>query len=403
MTTTATTAKHAGYVLSLLLFGLGLAFGQTAGGSEVNVDGTPDTDVAPGEAEKADEAINEERRISVEAEAFILVIAAGLCTCIGASVVFFPALACLAKPNILCLALGFAAGIMLYISLIDIFGKSIEGYEEQGHEDGKAFIYANLSFFGGCILMMVLDVLVDMLLQWDNKRAAARGDANLVRASIGSTAGDGAAIDKMREDFEKAASERGGAEGADMDEVMAPEQAMAESGTSKTAETLEEAPIDTTMGEDKDQLTHMGWAMMAAIAIHNFPEGMVTYLAYTQDEAVGVALAIGIAIHNIPEGLCVAMPLFYATGRRFYSFMWGTLSGLTEPLGALIVWGILKNGMSGNTNGILFGLVAGMMTVISVDELLPTAHKYASNPKTVTYAVVFGMLFIASSLMLFEI
>merc|ERR1711907_664823 len=115
-----------------------------------------------------------------------------------------------------------------------------------------------------------------------------------------------------------------------------------ESGTSKTAEEDNE-PIDTTKGENKDQLTHMGWAMLAAIAIHNFPEGMVTYLAYTQDEAVGVALAIGIAIHNIPEGLCVAMPLLYATGRRFYSFMWGTLSGLTEPFGALIVWGVLKN------------------------------------------------------------
>ena len=115
--------------------------------------------------------------------------------------------------------------------------------------------------------------------------------------------------------------------------------------------------------------------MMAAIAIHNFPEGMVTYLAYTQDNAVGIALAIGIAIHNIPEGLCVAMPLYYATGRRAYSFMWGTFSGLTEPLGALIVWGVLKNGMSGNTNGILFGLVSGMMTVISIDELLPTVRK----------------------------
>ena len=115
--------------------------------------------------------------------------------------------------------------------------------------------------------------------------------------------------------------------------------------------------------------------MFAAIAIHNFPEGMVTYLAYTQDAAVGVALAIGIAIHNIPEGLVVAMPLFYATGRRFYAFCWGTVSGLTEPLGALIVWGVLQNGVSGNTNGILFGLVAGMMTVISVDELLPTVRE----------------------------
>jgi len=150
-------------------------------------------------------------------------------------------------------------------------------------------------------------------------------------------------------------------------------------------------------------LKHMGWAMATAIAIHNFPEGMVTYLAYTNDSSVGIALAVGIAIHNIPEGLCVAMPLYYATGRRWYSFMWGTLSGLTEPLGALLVYLVLYNGMSGNVDGILFGLVGGMMTVISIDELIPTAHKYSSNPKHVTYAAIFGMLFIASSLMLFEV
>ena len=79
--------------------------------------------------------------------------------------------------------------------------------------------------------------------------------------------------------------------------------------------------------------------------------------------------------------LCVAMPLYYATGRRAYSFMWGTFSGLTEPLGALIVWGVLKNGMSGNTNGILFGLVSGMMTVISIDELLPTVRRGLARSK----------------------
>jgi ZIP family zinc transporter len=404
---TMTMTKHAGSVLSLFLFGVRLTIGQNSttdvGGSELNVDGTPDIDESPEDAEEMDEILNENRRISVEGEAFLLVIAAGLCTAIGASVVFFPKLACLAKPNILCLALGFAAGIMLYISMIDIFTKSIDGYLDQGHDEGKAFIYANLSFFGGCLVMLILDVFVDQLLKWDTARAVARGDANLVDAPIGQSTREG--IDEMREDFVTAASQRdttdevaGSADDDAAKEEKEVESARAESGTAD-----DDTPIDTTAGEQKGQLTHMSWAMFAAIAIHNFPEGMVTYLAYTQDAAVGVALAIGIAIHNIPEGLVVAMPLFYATGRRFYSFCWGTVSGLTEPLGALIVWGILKNGVSGNTNGVLFGLVAGMMTVISVDELLPTAHKYASNPKTVTFACVFGMFFIASSLMLFQI
>lgn len=368
------------------------------------------------EAEEEEEAEPPKSGISIEAQAFLLVIAAGLCTMIGSCVVFFPSLANLAKPGVLAGALGFAAGIMLYISLIDIWAKSAEGYEEYGHSEGDAFIYATLTFFGGCAIMLILDVLVDKMLDWDNKRAIARGDANLVKGDMGSERMDAADVDKMRDDFNaKVASERAVESGDHVNSDMPDEEAAhakndeeieadAPAGSIKrSAKAGEEGYVLNTMeGEEHEQLTHMGWAMAAAIAIHNFPEGMVTYLAYTQDSAVGAALAIGIAIHNVPEGLCVAMPLYYATGRRWYAFMWGTLSGITEPLGALLVWAVLSTGLSGNVDGILFGIVSGMMTVISVDELIPTAHKYAENPKTVTYWLIFGMLFIASSLMLFQ-
>jgi ZIP family zinc transporter len=295
---------------------------------------------------------------------------------------------------------------------------------DSGHDDGDAFIYATLTFFGGCILMMVLDLIVDWLLAWDSPERtsldgttdepAVHNHATLCSCSPQ----DAKAVDKMREDFEgRVRAEENKHESdlnieiADTDRVdnadvdadadgskndIKPEAALTEEDSAEVADT-------TILSEEGKQLTHMGWAMAASIAIHNFPEGMVTYLAYTTEPSVGIALAVGIAVHNIPEGLCVAMPLYYATGRRFYSFMWGTLSGLTEPFGALIVWLILSDGISGTANGILFGLVSGMMTVISVDELLPTAHKYASNPKHVTYSFLFGMLFIAASLMLFSI
>merc|ERR1719401_698118 len=177
----------------------------------------------------------------------------------------------------------------------------------------------------------------------------------------------------------------------------AQEQAMATKSEEGTAET----EVDTTDDKEAVPLKHMSWTMFLAIAIHNFPEGMVTYIAYVDDAAVGAALAIGIAIHNIPEGLCVAMPMFYATGRRTYSFFMGTLSGLTEVIGGLIAWLVFKQDLGGNANGALFGLVAGMMSVISIQELLPTAHKYAEDPNTVTYAFLFGAFMIALSLMLF--
>jgi len=345
--------------------------------------------------------------ISREAAAFLLVIAAGACTTIGSSVVFFPVLANLAKPSILAISLGFAAGIMVYISLVDIYQKSIVGFQEDEFEDGDAFIYATLSFFGGCLLMMGLDVVVDKLLLWDSKKHGTPSSADETPHDH-CHPHDAHAIDKMREDFESKvrADEKEKEDGvADANADESSEDIKAETGleTGRTTEEGSGGAKLAVVGDDGNALSHMGWAMAASIAIHNFPEGMVTYLAYITEPAVGVALAVGIAVHNVPEGLCVAMPLYYATGRRFYSFMWGTLSGLTEPIGALVVWLILQDGISGTANGILFGLVSGMMTVISIDELLPTAHKYAANPKHVTYSFLFGLLFIAASLMLFSI
>lgn len=343
--------------------------------------------------------------ITVEAQAFILVTAAGLCTMLGASVVFFPSFASLAKPNILAMALSFAAGIMLYISMIDIWGKSVEGYGED-FDRGDAVIYGTLTFFGGAVIMLILDFGVDKVLEWDMKRAQANGSANIVHGSLmGSTREDGDALNRMREEFEaKVKSEgEGGASGTDGADAMEEVITIGQSNDLETAgESCEGTHVITTEGEAGYNLQHMSWAMAAAIAIHNFPEGMVTYLAYIQEPSVGIALAIGIAIHNVPEGLCVAMPLYHATGNRWYAFMWGTLSGLTEPIGAFLVYLVLQNGMSGTVNGALFGIVGGMMTVIAIDELLPTAHRYTSNPKHVTLMVLFGMFFIASSLMLFE-
>merc|ERR1719424_710930 len=386
--------------------------------------------------------------LSQEGQAFLLVIGAGLCTAIGASVVFFPFLANLAKPHVLAISLSFASGIMVYISLVDIYPKAIVGFAESGYEDGDSFIYATLAFFGGFIIMILLDQIVDVLLAWDSKRKGTdhhhdQPPSNANTTSIehhhatlcGAAPQDANALNEMREKFETKIEEeeeqqQRGEEG--IEHVALPPSMMAATSTNNDAsaaaiddddddsDSLSKKEkkqdnndnkngssnpmiIDTTKGEEGRQLTHMSWAMAASIAIHNLPEGMVTYLAYLSDNAVGVALAIGIAVHNIPEGLCVSMPLYYATGRRFYSFMWGTMSGLTEPIGALIVYLILQDGVSGLTNGILFGIVAGMMTVISIDELLPTAHKYAANPKHVTYTFLIGMLFIAASLMLFSV
>jgi ZIP family zinc transporter len=138
-----------------------------------------------------------------------------------------------------------------------------------------------------------------------------------------------------------------------------------------------------------------------AIGIHNFPEGLATFVAALGDPKVGAVLAVAIAIHNIPEGLCVAMPVYYATGNRWKAFGWAMLSGMSEPVAALLGWAVLASSFSDTLYGLLFGMVAGMMVVISTRELLPTAHRYDPEDCVVTYAFISGMCIMALSLVLF--
>jgi ZIP family zinc transporter len=155
--------------------------------------------------------------------------------------------------------------------------------------------------------------------------------------------------------------------------------------------------------EENDKLMRMSINTAIAIGLHNFPEGLATFVAALNDPRVGGVLAIAIAIHNIPEGLCVAMPIYYATGNRWKAFGWAVLSGASEPLAALLGWAVLANSFSDDMYAILFGLVAGMMVIISVRELLPTAHRYDPDDTVVTYSFMIGMAIMALSLVLFTL
>ena len=151
---------------------------------------------------------------------------------------------------------------------------------------------------------------------------------------------------------------------------------------------------------EKDKLIRMGASTALAIAIHNFPDGLVTFVSALNDPHVGAVLAVAIAIHNIPEGLCVALPIYYATGNRLKAFLWGLLSGLSEPIGALIGWLVLARVMRDEAYAALFGLVAGMMTYISLFGLIPAAFRYDKQDSVVTPATIVGMLVMAISLVM---
>ena len=144
----------------------------------------------------------------------------------------------------------------------------------------------------------------------------------------------------------------------------------------------------------------MGLFAAVAIAIHNFPEGIATFVSALKDTKLGIVIGVAIAIHNIPEGIAVAVPIFYSTGSRKKAFIYSFLSGLAEPLGALIGYAIFRTFFNDIIFGILFASVAGIMVFISLDELLPSAQEYGHH-HLAAYGLVAGMVLMAISLLLF--
>ena len=197
---------------------------------------------------------------------------------------------------------------------------------------------------------------------------------------------------------------------SDHDEEIPPEDMLSHESHEEASAPRAEAPSASVDSEEprhhaaeNKRLVKMGMTTALAIGLHNFPEGLATFVAALNDPKVGVVLGIAIAIHNIPEGLCVALPIFYATGKRTTAFLWALLSGASEIVAALLGWAILANSVSDTTYAALFGLVAGMMVIISIRELLPMAHFYDPDDTVVTNSFIGGMVVIALSLVLFQL
>lgn len=152
-------------------------------------------------------------------------------------------------------------------------------------------------------------------------------------------------------------------------------------------------------GKRRQKLRRAGLFTALILTLHNLPEGLATFLSSLSDPRLGVAIAVAIALHNIPEGIAVAVPIFYATGSRPRAFGLALLSGLSEPLGALLGWLLLGGRISPVGFGVLFALVAGVMVFLSLDELLPAARS-DRHPHLAIYGTVGGMVTMAVSLLL---
>jgi len=314
--------------------------------------------------------------------AFGLVCASGLATAVGALAVFEKRIVKFATKQVLAAAVGFSGGIMLYISMIEIFYKSLQAFADDGKIERDAYVCATLTLFAGMFLVHLLSII------------AHRLDRN----HHGSV--DGVHSEEARE-----ISDAGNATAAAGADAQSAENGASAAVDDADADAARARAAEEGQGElQKDRQLHlMGFKAAVAIALHNFPEGIAAFVAMLADPSVGATVAFAIAVHNMPEGVCVALPIYYATNSRIKAFLWALLAGISELIGALIAWIVLSSAeqtVNKTVFGALFGLVGGMMIMIVISEFLPTGHRYDPEDRYVTNSVVAGMVVMAFSLCL---
>lgn len=257
--------------------------------------------------------------------AFSLTMLAGLTTAVGGIIAFVTK-----KDNLktLSLGLGFSAGVMIFISLVDIIPGS-QGLLKVNFPNMYQWMV-----FGGFVAGILVSVIIDYFLP----------------------------------------------DHVDTEELLNPDNPKA-------------------CEHSHYKLKRAGFLTAIAICIHNFPEGMATFLTTTQNITLGVSVAFAIAIHNIPEGIAVALPIYHATGKKRYAMLYAALSGITEPIGALVGMFLFGLFVPNVLVGVLMAAVAGIMTYISFDTLLPLAKEYGNWHLSIV-GIISGILFIWMSLIM---
>lgn len=269
--------------------------------------------------------------------ALILTLIAGSATGIGGALVLFRKKI---SSNFLAGALGLSAGVMIFISLAELYPEAQEMISQTGLAHGKAL--ALIAFFVGMGIITLIDFTIP---EYENPHEAS---------------------------------------GLSLDERTAAVGVLEQTGSEKA-------------------LHRLGVMSALAIAVHNFPEGIATFIGALNDPEMGTGITAAIAIHNIPEGIAVAIPIYYATKSKAKALFYATLSGLTEVIGALLclavtsIFGIRLTG-GGPTFPLVLAAVAGIMIYISLDELLPTAEKYGKHHIAIA-GVVGGMAVMGISML----
>ncbi len=286
-----------------------------------------------------------------------LTLFAGMATGIGSAIAFF---ARRTNYRFLSVATGFSAGVMLYVSFVEIFYKGADSLTAAYGDYWGHWVNVG-AFFAGIAMIGVIDALIPSAQNPHETHAEQERQPLRTPAAPAPIEGEG----------------------------------------KHSGDVHEHVPHER-------RLLRMGLFTALAIGIHNFPEGLATFLAALEDPAVGAAIALAIALHNIPEGVSVSVPIYYATGKRRKAFVYSVLSGLAEPVGAGLAYVVLRFAVGGTSGvippqvmGVLFAGVAGIMVYISLDELLPTSRAYGKGHDSLL-GLMAGMAVMALSLLLMK-
>lgn len=286
--------------------------------------------------------------------ALAIAFGAGMATVLGGVlVVFFKA----NNTRLLSFGLAFSGGAMVYVSLVEIFAKAQVSFAE-ALEPQAAYAAATFFFFVGVGLLFAVD------------RFVPNPHTGMSEADVRAAAQDLA---------------RG--ELPDM--------------VKQSGKTDLNGNLDPAEAANRKLVARVGLLAAFAITAHNLPEGLATFFATLDNPTVGLALAVAIAVHNIPEGVSIAVPVYYATGSRSKAILATFVSGLAEPLGAIVGYVLLAGVLTPFVFGVVFAIIAGAMVFLALDELLPAARTYSKGHETV-YGMLVGMAVIALSLVLFK-
>ncbi|PNW75529.1 hypothetical protein CHLRE_12g530400v5 [Chlamydomonas reinhardtii] len=303
-------------------------------------------------------------------------------------------------------SLAFAAGVMLYISFVDIYaGKAIGHFEDAGYTSAEAFTYATICFFAGFPISWVLDKISHRAVYHGSMLASGSSfctpSASASCSSCCCTGGEAHIDEKSAAAcppcshvmVHVAPQPVASGDGEDVMAGGGGKQAGGRAGSSAGGE-------DAVSQEERTKkLVHLGLLAAMAMALHNMPEGLVTFVGYMDSITSGITTAVAIAIHNIPEGMVIASAVYFGTGQRLKAVMWTALAALSEPLGGLIGLAVVCGGsMTDTVFGILFGLVGGIMVYISLKELLPGARRFDPKDKVTTALMAAGGVIMACSL-----